>query len=300
MREESSFGGIELSVQNIQNQISFSFKVLRKGIWRDLVNIRRYVMRLVGWVLNMMIGLGAGYLFGVILNFNSLTASETGILPTDVFVFFAGGIALSTFSDTALWAPMGRVQQDIHYGTLEAVFVTPTSRLSYLTAPIISDSILNLAFFIPAYIIIMAVNGSLTNFRTIGLTLLIVLMTILTMIAFGIFFAMLAILVRRIQPVAIFLSNIFQFVCGAFVPVQAFASMTKAGVALKYFAQLFPYTYCYDLFRYFMFGEAYKTLLPVWSEFVLLIITSIMFLVIAYFLLKRVEKKAKKSGLSIL
>jgi ABC-type polysaccharide/polyol phosphate export permease len=290
-----------MSVQNVRLNFNYNLKVLGKGIWRDLVNIRRYKMRLIGWLLNMMIGLGAAYIFGVILRFNTITTSETGILSTQVFVFFAGGIALSTFSDTALWAPMGRVQQDVHYGTLEAVFVTPTNRIIYLLAPTISDAILNMFFFIPAYIIILGVHGALSNGYIIGTTFLIVILTIISMISFGIFFAMLAILVRRIQPVAVFLSNIFQFVCGAFVPVQSFIGMGKIGGSmLKYFAHIFPYTYCYDLFRFYMFGSDYVTLVPIWLEYILLFLSSILFLILAYFLMKRVEKKAKETGLSIL
>jgi len=290
-----------LSVQNVRYAFNSSMRVLGKGIWRDLVNIRRYKLRLIGWLMNMMIGLGAAYIFGVILNFNPITTSQTGILSTQVFVFFAGGIALSTFSDTALWAPMGRVQQDIHYGTLEAVFVTPTSRIAYLLSPTISDSILNLLFFIPAYIVVLGVHGSLTDGYVLGTTMLIVLLTIISMIAFGLFFAMLAILVRRIQPVAIFLSNIFQFICGAFVPVQAFIGLNQTGgTILKYIAQLFPYTYCYDLFRYYMFGDVYTTLFPVWLEYVLLVVSSFLFVGLAFLLLKRVENKAKDSGLAIL
>lgn len=290
-----------MSVQNVKINFQNSLRVVGKGIWRDLVNIRRYRMRLIGWLLNMMIGLGAAYIFGVILNFNSISASETGISYNQVFVFFAGGIALSTFGDAAIWTPMGRVSQDIHYGTLEAVFVTPTSRMAYLLAPILSDSILNILFFIPAYTIILGVHGALTNFYIIGTTILIVMLTICSMIAFGLFFAMLAILIRKIDPVAIFLNNIFQFICGAFVPVQAFIGMSKyGGPVLKYIAQIFPYTYCYDLFRFYMFGPSYITLLPVWLEFVLLVVSSLFFVVLAYFLLKKVEKKAKKTGLSIL
>ncbi|NHJ33338.1 MAG: ABC transporter permease [Asgard group archaeon] len=290
-----------MSVQNVRIAFNSSMRVLGKGVWRDLVNIRRYKLRLIGWLMNMTIGLGAAYIFGVILHFNPTTTSSTGILSTQVFVFFAGGIALSTFDGTALWAPMGRVQQDIHYGTLEAVFVTPTSRIAYLLSPTIADSLLNLLFFVPSYLIILGVHGVLTDGYIVGTTLLIVLLTIISMISFGLFFAMLAILIRRIQPIAIFLANIFQFMCGAFVPVQAFIGINKiGGLILKYFAQIFPYTYCYDLFRFYMFGDVYTTLLPVWLEYVLLAVLSLLFLVLAYFLLKRVEKKAKQTGLAIL
>ncbi|NHJ85164.1 MAG: ABC transporter permease [Asgard group archaeon] len=290
-----------MSIQTARATFNFNMRVVGKGIWRDLVNINRYKLRLIGWLINMTIGLGAAYIFGVIMNFNDITTAQTGIMYNQVFVFFAGGIALSTFSDTATWAPMGRVQQDIHYGTLEAVFVTPTSRFAYLISPIFSDAILNLLFFIPAYIIIMGVHGALTNPYIIGTTLLIVLLTIISMIAFGLFFAMIAILLRQATQLASFLGQIFQFLCGAYVPVQAFIGMNKIGGSiLRYFAQIFPYTYCYDLFRYFTFGSEYVTLMPIWAEIVLLFASSIFFITLAIFLLKRVEKRAKKIGLSIL
>ena len=49
-----------------------------------------------------------------------------------------------------------------------------------------------------------------------------------------------------------------------------------------------------------MFGDVYTTLFPVWLEYVLLAVSSLFFVVLAYFLLKRVEKKAKQNGLAIL
>jgi ABC-2 type transport system permease protein len=289
-------------LKSVFENINHPIRVVVKGIWRDFINIRRYKIGLLGWFLSMTIGVGAGYLFSVLFEFNPTTAAGIGIsTSTQIFVFFVGGVGLSTFSDTALWAPMNRVNQDIHYGTLEAVFVSPTSRIAYLLSPIIADSILNLIFFIPAYILLMVLNGTITNFYVIGTTLLIVLLTITSMIAFGLFFAMIAILLRRVQPMAIFLSMIFQFICGAYVPVQTFAlNYPIFGSILKYFALIFPYTYCYDLFRYFTFGSSYQILFPVWVELLILLVTSVLFVILAYFLIKVVERKAKKTGLSIL
>jgi len=279
-----------VAVQNVGFEIKTGFRVLGIGIKRDLINIRRYKFRLIGWLLNMSIGMFSGYLFSVLFELNPVTAGETGIsTATQVFIFFIGGVALTTFSDSAIWAPMMRIEQDIHYGTLEAVFVTPSNRIAYLLSPSISDAIINLIFFIPAYIIIMAINGTLT------------IVTIVSMLAFGLFFAMIALLIRKAQPIAVFLSMMMQFLCGAYVPVQAYASMNPVfGPILKYIALCFPSTYCYDLFRYFTFGSQYNPLFPVWVEFVILGVISIAFVIIAGFLLKLVERKAKNVGLSIL
>ncbi len=291
-----------MAVKNVGFEIKTGFRVLGIGIKRDLTNIRRYKVRLIGWFLSMAIGMFTGYLFSVLFELNPVTAGETGIsTPTQVFIFFIGGVALGTFSDSALWAPMMRIDQDIHYGTLEAVFVTPSNRVAYLLSPTISDALVNLIFFVPAYFIIMGVNGTITNLYVIGTTILVVFVTIVSMMAFGLFFAMIALLIRKSQPIALFLSMLMQFLCGAYVPVQAYTSMNPVlGPILKYIAYCFPYTYCYDLFRYFTFGSQYNTLFPVWVEFVILGVTSIAFVIIATFLLKLVERKAKNVGLSIL
>ena len=289
-------------MQTVGYTLRTGFRVVGIGIRRDLKQINRYKIRLIGWFLNMTIGMFTGYVFSVLFEFNPATVGETGLITaTQIFVFFIGGVAIGTFSDTALWAPMGRINQDIHYGTLEAVFVTPSNRVAYLLSPIFSDALLNLIFFIPAYIIIMAVNGTLTNLYVIGTTLIVVVVTILSMAAFGIFFAMIALLIRKSQPIAIFLSMLMQFLCGAYVPVQAYGAMHPVfGPILKYFACCFPYTYCYDLFRFFTFGVGYNTLFPVWIEFLILGVTSVAFVVLAGVLLKVVERRAKNVGLSIL
>ena len=290
-----------MSIQNVKGVVGSFSRVLGKSIWRDFVNIGRYKVALIGWLFSMLVGLGSAFIFGVLFQFNPITSAESGVQSDQVFVFFASGIALSAFVDTAFWAPMGRVEQDIHYGTLEAVFVSPANRMAYLLSPTIADSILNLLFFIPAFVVIMVMNGSITDIHVLGTTMLVVLLTMISMIAFGVFFAMIAILVRRSRPIAVFLSMLFQFFCGAYVPVQSYVALNRTlGEVLKYIASIFPITHCYDLFRYFTYGATYNTLFPVWLEFLFLGITSLLFVSIAALLLKSVEKKAKREGLSIL
>lgn len=276
------------------------FRVIGKGIWRDLINIKKYKMRLLSWIIDMFIILVSTYFFGIMIDFNPLTASETGLLISQVFIFRASGFALSTFSDVAVWSPMGRVEQDIHYGTLEAIFVSPANRISYLLSTTFSEAIINMIFFVPAYLIILGMAGVLGNIVVVGTTLLVVLLTMISMMGFGVFFAMLAILVRRAHPIAVIINNIFRFICGAYVPVQTFLGWNIAGKILKNIAQLFPYTYCYDLFRYYIFGASYNLLFPIWLEYLLLFVTTVFFVSLAFLLLKVVERKAKVKGLSIL
>ena len=290
-----------MSTQAFKNNIKNSFQVFKKGVWRDLVNIRRYKIHLYGLLVDLTITLVSTYFFGLMISFNPLTVEASGLLSSQVFIFYASGIALSTFSGAAIWSPMSRIQEDIHFGTLEAVFVTPANRIAYLLSATFSETIINFLFFLPTYLIILGINGSLVSFRAIGFTLLVVFLTISSMLGFGLFFAMLAILVRRAQPIAVVINNIFRFHCGAFVPVQAFLGYNRTlGLILKNIAQLFPYTYCYDLFRYYLFGSAYNLLLPIWLEYLLLFVTSLAFVILAFLLLRLVEKRAKENGLSIL
>lgn len=291
-----------MAVKNVQlKSIQFNLRVLGKGVWRDLKSINRYKVRLFGWLLSVTIGLASAFLFGLLFQFNSTTTVTSGIESDQVFVFFAGGIALSTFADTAVWAPTNRVNRDIHFGTLEAIFVTPASRMMYLLAPCISDATINLIFFLPAYVVIMGVFGTLTNLYVIVTTLIIIIITIISAISFGIFFAMISILLRRSNAIAGFLNQLFMFLCGAYVPVQAFIGVHPiSGRILQYIAMVFPYTYCYDLFRFYTFGNSYITLLPVWIEFLVITVATGGFLVLASVLLKIVEQRAKQKGLSIL
>ena len=289
-------------IKRFLQNFSWKIRVVLMSIKRDFLMIGRYKFGLIGWFFNMVTGMIFAYVFSVIFEFNSTTVNQIGIFTkTQIIIFIFSGVLLNTFSSAAIWAPMGRVTSDIHLGTLEAVFVSPTSRLAYLIAPTIALSILHLLFFIPAYIVVMAINGTLTNLVVISTTLLIVLLTVVSMVSFGIFFAMISMLIRKPQPIVLFLQMIFQYLCGVYVPVQSFTYIHGLfGMILKYFAMIFPYTYCYDLFRYFTFRGSYQTLLPIWAEFLFLGITSIFFIVLANFLLKKAEKKAKKGGLSIL
>lgn len=290
-----------MSLQKIFASCQAPFRVMGKSIWRDLLNTYRYKAGLFGWLLNLLLSLGAAFLFGFLFNFNSITTTEVGLSKDQVLVFYAGGVALSTFSYSAIWSPLVRVEQDLHYGTFEFIFVTPMNRLAYLISPTISNVIIDMLFFIPAFLLIMGINGSITNPYVLGMTFVVVLLTIFSLTAFGVFFAMTAMLVRKSRAIAYFLNSFFKYFCGAFVPVQAFVGIhPKIGLVLKDIALAFPYTYCYDLFRFFTFGSAYRPLVPIWAEFVILISSSMLFLVIAGSLLKFIEKKAKERGLALL
>jgi hypothetical protein len=94
--------------------------------------------------------------------------------------------------------------------------------------------------------------------------------------------------------------QLIQYLCGAFIPVQGYVLIhAKLGLVIKYIAMAFPFTYNFDLMRYFMI-EGYNPLLPIWSEFLIIFACTIFYLILARIVLIPVEKKAKKQGLYIL
>ncbi|NPD90436.1 MAG: ABC transporter permease [Asgard group archaeon] len=276
-------------------------KIINKSVWRDLTSISRYKGRLVGRFLETGIMLAGFLLIGGVFNFSVGTITVTGLKETDVFLFMASGVALNVFSSISTWAPWRRVNEDIYFGTLESVFVTPASRHAYLLSASISEAIINSIFFIPLYVLMLALVGKLTDFRAILLTLLTALIAVISLVAIGIFFAMLGMVFRQTGAIINVLHELIQFLCGAYLPVQSFVNInTIGGPILKYLAMLFPYTYTFDLMRAFLIGDSFVTLLPIWAEFIVIIMSTLLYLILAKVLLKTAEKKAKRTGLSIL
>jgi ABC-type multidrug transport system permease subunit len=290
-----------MSIQTFGSNLKFSLKTMTKGVWRDFLIYYRYPLQIIGKALNVVIMIAVAFLMATFFNLNPSASQLSGITAQQDFLFFASGVVLSTYTGVALWGPLTQIENDLYFGTIETIFVSPVSRFAYLISPTISRAIINSIFFLPPYLLVLGLSGYLTNGYVIGFTLLITFLTIISLMAFGLFFALFAILVRQARAVALILSTIFQYLCGSLIPVQSYPSFHFViGSILKYSAMVFPYTYCYDLMRYYIIGSNYRPLLPIWSEYVLLFVTSIIFLLIAAFCLRLVEQKAKKGGLAIL
>ena len=281
--------------------IQYTSRVIFKGVWRDLKIFVRYRAFLLGMILEM-ISLTLGFaIIGGAYYFTPEVLSYIGLDESDLFLFMLSGTLVQVFSGVATWGPFNRVEEDVHFGTVDAVFVTPSTRMGYLLSSAISRGILNLVMFIPIYILTLGLAGELTNPAVIGFTLLVSLITFISNLATGLFFGMFALLTRQSRIFISMTHQLIQFVFGAFLPVQSFMVINKGfGTVMKYITMLFPYTYNFDLMRHFLFGDRFITLLPIWQELVILAANLIFYLIIARMLLIFVEKKAKTKGLAIL
>ena len=281
--------------------IQYSTRVVFKGIWRDLKTFTRYRAFFTGMIMEM-ISLTLGFaIIGGAYYFTPEVLTYIGLEESDLFLFMMTGVLVQVFSSVATWGPFNRVNEDIHYGTIDAVFISPSTRMGYLVSSSISRGILNLIFFVPLYILTLGLAGVLSNPVVIGYTLLVVIITFVSNVAVGLYFGMFALLTRQARIFVSMTNQLIQFLFGGYLPVQSFMVINAGfGTVMKYITMIFPYTYNFDLMRHFIFGDKFITLLPIWQELVILGANLIFYLILARVMLIFVEKKAKNKGLSIL
>lgn len=281
--------------------IQHTSRVVFKGIWRDLKTYVRYRAFFIGMFMEL-ISLTLGFaIIGGAYYFTPEVLSYIGLEESDLFLFMMSGAVIQIFSGIATWGPFNRVDEDIHYGTIDAVFVTPSTRMGYLVSSAISRGLVNIVMFIPIYCLTLGLAGILTNPALIGYTLLVILITFVSNVTVGLYFGMFAILTRQARIFISMTNQLIQFLFGAYLPVQSFMVINKGfGTVMKYITMVFPFTYNFDLLRHFIFGERFITLLPIWQELMILGINIVFYIIMARVLLIFVEKKAKKKGLAIL
>jgi ABC-2 type transport system permease protein len=210
----------------------------------------------------------------------------------NLFVFLQGGLLLFVFNGTALGRPVNAVTRDLTNGTLEYLYTVPASRYAYFVGTIISSAVVNLALFLPLYVfLILYSNASLVNMLMV---LLVCLVALTAIVAMGIMIALFAILWRQAASITAFLGLLFEFLSGTYFPISVFPPF------IRFISYCLPYTWAYDLIRYYSFEGQWRTSFPIWIEWTFLIAYSVLFTLISRFLLKKTEQLAKKSGLHIL
>ena len=236
-----------------------------------------------------------------ILIFNSEIFDFVGLDRSDFFLFMITGALIQMSAFAATWAPLFRVEEDVHFGTIEAIFVTPASPFSYLLSTSIARGIFSFIVYFPLFMLILGFAGAFTNPIIILYVLLIILLNNLLNLSVGMFFGMMTLLRRQSRFLVRVTHQLIQWLFGAYLPIQGFMVVsTGFGLAMKYIALCFPFTYIFDLLRYFTLGENYMPLLPIWKEFVILGVFIFIYLLIARFVLKYVKRKAKDRGLALL
>jgi len=210
----------------------------------------------------------------------------------DLAIFFLGALLLFTFNTTALTSPVDSVMRDLHNGTLEYLYSNPSSRYAYFVGTVAANGIVSMTVFAPLYLalVVMARPG----LGDTGMMLLTCLVVLASVVGIGVLIAMLGILWRQVGSLVRVLNILFELLAGAYLPLAAFPP------TLRRLAYALPYTWGYDLIRYYSFRGRWSTLLPVWIEWLVLVAFAAVLLGLSRFLLVQVERRTKRSGMHLL
>ena len=210
----------------------------------------------------------------------------------EIFIFFQGALLLLVFNVPTLWAPIRAVSEDLYNGTLEFLYSNPGSRYAYYVGTVVTQVLISLIVFLPFYGFL--VFYSKVDIGGMVMILLVCLTAAITLTAMGIMIALLALLWRQVNSIADVLGMLFEFLGGAYLSVRNFPQI------VQYLAYLLPYTWGYDLIRYYSFQGNWQTLRPVWQEWVILLVYAVFYTLLSRYLLKKAEQRAKKIGLHVI
>lgn len=270
-----------------------AWSVFKATVVKDLQIQRRYVPDLIGNAVQLAVRV----LFYLMLS--GIIAVNPGSSPLgrsltgdDLFIFFVGGLLLFVFTGTALGAPVNSVTRDLNNGTLEFLYSNPSSRYAYFVGNVVANALVSQVVFLPLFIFLSIYSGA--ALANLLMVLLVCAAVVVTLIAMGIMIALLAIIWRQVGAVTAVIGIMFELLAGAYFPVSAFP------IGLQYLAYLLPYTWGYDLIRYYSFDGQWQTLAPVTVEWLVLLVYAVIYTLLSRFLLRRAEQYAKQRGLHLI
>jgi ABC-2 type transport system permease protein len=252
----------------------------------------RYIPNLIGNFVELSIRMAFFLLMANTVSYSRGADLGIDLGGRNLFIFFQGSLLLFVFTRSTLWGPINAVTSDLYNGTLEYLYSLPCSRYGYYVGTVVSDVIISMVVFVPLYIfLILYSQVSLINTLMI---LLACVMVLVSLTALGIMISLLALLWRQVGAIANVLGILFEMLAGAYMPVSAFP------LPVQYLAYLLPYTWGYDLIRYYSFEGKWRTILPVWQEWAFIGAYAVLYTALSRYLLGKAERQAKRIGLNVI
>jgi ABC-2 type transport system permease protein len=259
---------------------------------RNLQVAVRYLPNLLGSLAEMAI---RAAFFLILANTVAYSSKETeGVVFTGqtLYTFLLGSLVLFIFNRATLWGPINAVTNDLYNGTLEYLYSLPGSRYAYYVGVVLAEVIINQVVFIPLFLLL--VFQAHVDLANVAWMLLACLLVLTALTAMGILIALLALLWRQVGSIVSVLSILFELLAGAYMPLSAFPQ------SIRVFSYFLPFTWGYDLLRYYSFSGRWQTVLPVWQEWAVLGVFAVVFTIVSRRLLGEAEKLAKRQGLHII
>ncbi|MCL5999123.1 MAG: ABC transporter permease [Chloroflexi bacterium] len=259
---------------------------------KNLQVTRRYLPNLLGNLLQMAVRVA---FFLLLSNTISMRGHEMPGMALDghnLYVFLLGSLVLFVFTRSTLWGPINAVTNDLYNGTLEYLYSNPGSRYAYYVGVVISEVLVSQVVFIPVFALLALVSG--VGLGNMVMMLVACVAVLIALTAMGIMIALLALVWRQVNSIAEVLGILFEMLAGAYLPLSAFPQ------AVQTVSYLLPFTWGYDLVRYYSFQGRWQTILPVWQEWLVVALFAVVFTLASRYLLRRAEQLAKRQGLHLI
>jgi len=189
-----------------------SFRTLRRYPTNFIGQIFWPVLLPAVWVL-----MGQAYSGGGDPQSLDAFASRAGTSGVTVFVFV--GYAMYMWLSTLLWGPGTALRQEQVRGSLEAVFLTPASRLVPLFGPTLTNVVWVLFQLVVMGLAVWLLFGVVLPLSGILLTLLVVFAGLPAMYAMGSLFGAAVLRFGEINPAVQFVRGALSLLCGITFPI---------------------------------------------------------------------------------
>ncbi len=207
-----------------------------------------------------------------------LTLSGMIIVGTVVYLLY----------NRLLWSTGNSLQQERWMGTIDVLFLTPASRLTMLLANGLSSLVEGAWWIVAIFLLnwfIFGIQLTVTSWPAVAITLV---STMLALVAVGVFFASFFILSRAADQMASSLQAPIRFFSGVAFPVAALPQ------ALQFVSLVIPVTFAISALRATLLSGG--GIIDILNQLLPLYLFTAVFLSVGYFLLRIVEKRAKKDG----
>lgn len=259
----------------------------------QLRTVRRYPAQFLGQIFWPVLLPSVWVLMGQAYSGNgdpqamSAFASRSGTTGVTLFVFV--GYAMYMWLSTLLWGPGTQLRRDQVTGTLEAVFLTPVSRVVPLFGPTLSNVVWTFFDLLVLGIAVWLLFGVVLPLGGIVLTLLITLAGMPAMYAMGSFFSASVLRFGEVGPAVQLVRGTLSLLCGITFPVV----MLPAWAQLA--SQAMPPTYVVGAMRAVLLsGAGPLDILPALG---ILVVLALVLGVFAIVLFRALEASARRTGM---
>ncbi len=207
-----------------------------------------------------------------------LTLSGMIIVGTVVYLLY----------NRLLWSTGNSLQTERWMGTIDVLFLTPASRLTMLLANGLSSLVEGAWWIVAIFLLnwfIFGIQLTVTSWPAVAITLV---STMIALVAVGVFFASFFILSRAADQMASSLQAPIRFFSGVAFPVAALPQ------ALQFVSLVIPVTFAISALRATLLSGG--GIVDILNQLLPLYLFTAVFLFVGYFLLRIVEKRAKKDG----